>query len=89
MLNCNKELICKTFSQSFALCWEAGPRESNDNVRHPVPVRPIKSLPWRGRGQPGTAVMMEALYKFLTHGIITHGIITVFPHLKDAAVMHS
>lgn len=84
MLNCNKELIRKTFSQSFALCWEAGPRESNKNLRHPVPVRPIKSLPWRGRGQPGTAVMMEALYKFLTPGIIT-----VFPRLKDAAVMHS
>lgn len=33
MLNCNEELIFKTFSsQSLALHWEAGPRESNENL---------------------------------------------------------
>lgn len=92
MLNCNKELIFKTFSsQSLALHWEAGPRESNENLSV---TSSLKGLLNTCHGEEGASLELLShlsLWKDYKVFNVWHRLqfSMVFHLLKDASVMPS
>lgn len=89
MLNCNEELVFKMFSlQSLALHWEAGPRESNENLSV---IPPLKGLLNPCHGEEGASLeLLSGLSLWKCYKVFNawHRLqfSAVFHLLKDASV---
>lgn len=92
MLNCNEELIFKTFSsQSLALHWEAGPRESNENLSVTSSLKGVLNTCHGEEGASLELLSHLSLWKDYKVFNAWHRLqfSVVFHLLKDASVMPS